>query len=166
MKIRHFFSIVPPIAFIILTIFAVVFLGVGIFEFHNSQVIVNSYETVTGTVVGNDYLSHTDPEDSARVTWTYHPVVQFTATNGREVAFTDRAGSYPARYDVGETVEVYYNPDEPQDALVKDWMSLWWGPLIFLVIGSLPIIGMAIWFIVGYIVAEKRYQASRAAYRR
>ena len=166
MKIRHFFRIVPPIAFIILTIFGVVFLGIGFFEFHNSQVIVISYETTMGLVVGNDFLSHTDPKDSARVNWAYHPVVQFTTMSGKETTFTNVAGAYPPKYEIGETVEVYYNPEEPQDALVKDWLSLWWGPLIFLVIGSLPLIGMVVWFIIGYIIAEKRYQANRRAYNR
>ena len=166
MKIRYFFRIVPPIAFIILTIFSVVFIGVGLFELHNTRIIVNTYETTTGLVVGNDYLGHTDPEDSARVTWTYHPVVQFNTTDGRLITFTNIAGANPPKYEIGNMLVVYYNPERPQDAVIKDWGSLWGGPLVFLVTGSLPIIGMVAWFIIGYIVAEKRYRDSRKAYTR
>ena len=74
---------------------------------------------------------------------SYYPIVEFVAANGAKVQYVSSSGSNPPSYARGEPVKVYYNPSNPQDALLEGFFSLWGGPLIvggmgavFLLIGG------------------------------
>jgi len=61
---------------------------------------------------------------------SYKPVVTYEAANGRSIRFTASFSSKPAPYRVGERVEVLYAPQDPSDARIKGFSSLWLGPVI------------------------------------
>ena len=65
------------------------------------------------------------------------PEIRFRAHDGREIQFTSGASSKPPAYSVGETVEVLYRPDRPEDAEVNAFMSLWLGVIILGALGSM-----------------------------
>ncbi len=73
---------------------------------------------------------------------TYKPVVQFNAPNGELIEFMSDTGSNPPSHTVGEKVEVLYLPDNPHDAKINSFFTLWFGPLIVGVMGG-------IFFLVG-----------------
>ncbi|MCU0355878.1 MAG: DUF3592 domain-containing protein [Cytophagales bacterium] len=78
---------------------------------------------------------------------TYYPTVQFTANDGKTYTAYSNSGSNPSAYEVGENVEIYYNPDNPMDILLPDFFSLWGVPLILGGIGLVfTLIGGAIVF--------------------
>ncbi|MBO1331711.1 DUF3592 domain-containing protein [Streptomyces sp. VRA16 Mangrove soil] len=66
---------------------------------------------------------------------TAHPVVEFTPAGGGLTTFHSSTGSNPPAYDVGEEVEVLYRADDPHDAQINGFVSLWLLPLIFTGIG-------------------------------
>jgi hypothetical protein len=78
-----------------------------------------------GTVT--ELLEKRDKDDGSI---TYTPVVGFIAASGANVSFTSSFSSKPAAYDVGEKVGVLYAPDDPNDARIDGFGSLWLGPLI------------------------------------
>jgi hypothetical protein len=90
---------------------------------NNSRRFVASAHATPGTVV--ELIASRDSDGT-----TYKPVVRFTATDGREITYTETFSGNPAPYDVGETVEVLFTPDEPSKARIKGFMSLWLGPAI------------------------------------
>ena len=53
-----------------------------------------------------------------------HPIVRFIVSEtGREAVFKSKVGLWPSPFEVGEAVEVAYNPDDPQagrDQLILD----------------------------------------------
>ena len=61
---------------------------------------------------------------------TYFPVVAFTTLEGRNVTFTASTGSNPPAFEPGEAVAVLYDPQDPQDAVIDAFFSLWFGPII------------------------------------
>lgn len=61
---------------------------------------------------------------------TWKPVVRFETASGRGVSFADSVSSKPAAYDVGEAVTVLYLPEEPEEAHIKGFSSLWLGTAI------------------------------------
>ena len=67
---------------------------------------------------------------------TYKPVVAFMADNGVLVNFTSSFSSNPPSYHVGEKVEVLYAPDDPNDARIRGFGSLWLAPVILGGIGT------------------------------
>ena len=73
---------------------------------------------------------------------TYKPVVQFTSRDGQAIEFISSTGSNPPSYSRGEKVEVLYRPDDPQDARINGFFSLWGGALIVAGLG-------VVFFLVG-----------------
>lgn len=68
---------------------------------------------------------------------SYHPVVAFTAQDGRKFEFRSSTGSDPPAFRVGEIVTVRYRPDDPRSAGIDAFFSLYLMPLIFGFIGAI-----------------------------
>jgi hypothetical protein len=66
-----------------------------------------------------------------------YPAVDFTSADGKPREFRDSTGSNPPSYGVGDRVEVLYRADDPADARINGFLSLWLLPLIFSGIGLL-----------------------------
>ncbi len=96
----------------------------------NTRSFIATAKHAEGTVT--ELLEKRDKDDGSI---TYTPVVAFIADSGANVSFASSFSSKPAAYDVGETVEVLYAPDDPNDARIKGFGSLWLGPLIMGVLG-------------------------------
>lgn len=76
----------------------------------------------------------------------YHPIVSFTAQDGRKIEFRSGTGSNPSAFTIGEVVTVRYDPANPDSAAIDAFFSLWLMPLIFGFIGAIFILiagGMA-----------------------
>jgi len=92
-----------------------------------SQLIENGV-TTTGTVIAMK-------EKKGRVGYVYRPVVSFQTVDNRTIRLTSSGASYPPKYRVGEQVEVIYDPQEPENAKIKSFESLWLGVVISGAIG-------------------------------
>ena len=101
----------------------------GIFAYRSNQQFLQSSLKSTGTVTGLD-LKHSSDSSS------YHPVVQFRTLKNQVINFTSSVGSNPASYQVGETVEVNYDPTNPNSAKINDFSSNWLTVLILSVMGT------------------------------
>lgn len=116
----------------------------AIFISLNTVEFLKTALTTQGTVV------ELQPVRSHKST-TYKPVVDFIDVKGVKIEFASGSSSNPPSYEVGEKVEVLYNPKEPQDAKIKSFFSLWMGPLIVGIVG-------AVFFAVGFsfFISEKK----------
>jgi len=166
MKLDNLFRLFEPLPTIIILVVALPFLFIGFTELRKAQSMTSKFTTTTGAVTGTDFLRNVDAEDSSKSSWTIHPKVSFTTPQGQEISFTDSVGSYPAEYEVGDKVEVLYNPQNPQEATIKNWQQVWFAPLWITAIGFLPILGLLGWASWRYVQAERRMKASRKAQRR
>lgn len=50
---------------------------------------------------------------------TYYPIVEFTDHTGQKTKIGSSYSSNPAAYEVGETVDVYYEPGKTSEAEIK-----------------------------------------------
>ena len=63
------------------------------------------------------------------------PVVEFPVPSGEKVRFTSDFGSLPARHKIGQSVNIRYDPVDPQKAELESAMNLWLIPLILVFMG-------------------------------
>lgn len=77
----------------------------------------------TGTVV------ELRPSRSSKGATTYRPVVSFLLPGGGAVVVTGTSGSNPAPYDLGDDVEVRYEPHEVANARIGSLRNVWAGPV-------------------------------------
>jgi hypothetical protein len=74
--------------------------------------------------------------DRENTTYLFAPVVRFQTVEGATVEFESMVRSNPPGYRTGQTVTVFYDPDEPRSAAIKGFFSLWMMPMILGFIGS------------------------------
>jgi hypothetical protein len=67
--------------------------------------------------------------------YTYKPVVEFTTPSGVQIEFTSSTSSNPPSYDVGEIVDVLYDPEDPNNARIDGAFSLWFLPVFLSIFG-------------------------------
>ena len=109
------------------------FFGFGVYK------VVDTYIKLQGTIETEGMVVDNDLELFADGGSAYVPVVRFTSESGEIVRFTDSVGSIPPAYEEGEKVKVLYHPDDPKEAYIKTWFRLWFGSVIWLLVGILPV---------------------------
>lgn len=85
-----------------------------------------------GTVV--EVVSRTQRSDGERKTFFY-PTVEFRTAAGDVIRFEHSTGSNPPAYRVGDAVDILYNPQTPQDAMIDSW-DIWLPSMIVMGIGG------------------------------
>jgi hypothetical protein len=103
----------------------------GAYAGYTSWKLDNEGETTTGTVVSLDESS-----DSEGGCCVYSPVIEFEA-NDQTYTFEGDNASYPPAYEVGEQVNVIYDPKDPNTAQINKWMERWLFPLIIIPVMTL-----------------------------
>lgn len=99
----------------ILSGFGLVLLALAGLAYANSLYFVSRASLASGTVVA--LPASTDPDTNAT---TYCPQVSFTTASGQAYSFNSNVCSAPPAYLIGGKVDVYYDPQAPQDAQIKD----------------------------------------------
>jgi hypothetical protein len=107
----------------------VVALVVGVVTLVRTVQFVQRAEHATGTVI--DLSRETDSEGSV----TFYPVVRFTTGVGKTIEFKSSSGSSPPSHSEGDTVDVLYDPDDPNDARLSGLFDLWLLPAVALALG-------------------------------
>jgi hypothetical protein len=105
-------------------------LGGAVWTFFSQQRKMENRVTAVGSVV----------ELTTRVTTSGRasmicPIVEFTAPSGEKIRFTSDFGSRPAGHKIGQSVNVRYDPVDPQQAEIESAMTLWLTPLIMVIMG-------------------------------
>lgn len=111
----------------------VIGVGIGFFGWNlraSTQEFVDASERADGVVVQVDTVRKSDGDI------LYHPVVEFTTVTGELVEYRSASGSNPPALNVGERVEVFYDPDLPSNAKVNSFVDLWMFSTIMLVFGG------------------------------
>jgi hypothetical protein len=76
-------------------------------------------------------------DNKGRSSSVYYPVVKFTPNNGEATTFESNSGSKPPAFRKGQQVEVLYDPQQPDSAMINSWLELWFLPGMFTGMGSL-----------------------------
>ena len=115
-------------------LFAILPLALGGWSYFSSKDFVSRSNTTSAEVI--DLIENSGSEGGS----TYAPRVRFTDSSGSIVEATSRTSSYPPKYQAGDTIEVLYDPNTPQDFRTQDWFSLWGFAIIGLSVGGFGII--------------------------
>lgn len=81
------------------------------------KLIYQTYIKVTGEIIGRRTSKLRD-FDSAR-SGVIYPIVKYKTNEGEELILRSNIGAGNFDYRVGDTIEVYYDPQNPADAIVN-----------------------------------------------
>jgi hypothetical protein len=114
------------------------FTGMGLFFIGIAAIIYlvgvsfrSNAELTTGAVTG--FSTVTDSDDNSQ---TYCPIVQFSTETGQQVTYYSSTCNSPPAHQVGDQVEIYYDPENPEKAQIKGFWSQ------YLVVTILSCIGL------------------------
>ena len=114
---------------LISTIIGYLLLAIAAFWYFNIKSTIDSYELTNGIVI--------EADDTA--------VILFKDKNGKEIEFETTISCEPPCYSLNESVDIYYNPNNPENEHEIKGTLLWIGPLI---VGSTGFL----FFIIGFIL--------------
>jgi uncharacterized protein (UPF0333 family) len=78
---------------------------------------------------------------------SFFPVFSFKDQAGAEHVIHSRVGSSHFNYDVGDTVEVLYPANDPEQAKLNSFFALWVWPILFGGVGLIiSIVGFLLWY--------------------
>jgi len=97
---------------------------IGMFLFVRTRVFIGKAQEVKATVTQMVY-SHSSEGGGG-----YSPVYQFRTLDGQTIVIQDSLASNPPRFQVGQQIEVLYDPGNPQNARINRWMSLYFVPVL------------------------------------
>lgn len=124
------------------TLLGLLFLGGAAIAYFVGASFREKAELITGTVTG--FSVSVDSEDNSEA---YCPLVRYTTRSGKDYTYDSNFCSSPPAYDVGEQVEIYYDPDDPGSGQIKGFWSQYLLVTIFSCIG-LPLAGLGVWIAI------------------
>ena len=146
--------------FILCIIIGICLLGLG-FYFQKKAKAIEKWPVITGKVIATKVVQTTTEkslrrnDESSQSTLSYYPVIEYEYTVNDKRYTSDRLSlsvdqrSSPRylepilkKYAPGTAVKVFYNPDDPADAVLEKVNLLHW---IFYVFGT---IWLAVWTLV------------------
>ncbi len=128
-----FSSIFGLIGVILLTV-ACPLLAVAGLLFYFVTAAPQDWVLVNGTVTG---LSQSESynSDTGSYSTVYCPYVEYTTNDGQSIEVNLNECSTPPMYSVGDPVEVYYDPQNPQNAQLKGGVRQVVGNIFVVVLG-------------------------------
>src|SRR5215207_1875918 len=98
----------------------------GVYAGYTSWRLQNEGMTTTGTVVRLE-----ESNSSEGGCCVYSPVIEFNA-DGQTHSFEGGNASDPPAYEVGEVVNVIYDPVDPGTAQINKWTERWLFPILII----------------------------------
>ena len=108
-----------------------------------------------GVVIDHEYRIVPDPEGSRSTYLFYDPVVKFTTIQGEVFTFPEEINVESPTYEVGDFVDILYDPGNPSEAIIRSWSRYWQEPIYYLVLGFIPFIVLIPWGIWTYMKGRR-----------
>ncbi|HEX9930031.1 MAG TPA: DUF3592 domain-containing protein [Pyrinomonadaceae bacterium] len=89
-----------------------------------------------GIVVNSETMMGMRHTDSSPRSTLYSPTVRFQTADGRVIDYTQKIYDNVSNYRIGENVPVYYNPHQPEEAIVGTAFRLWYRLSVFGLVGG------------------------------
>ncbi|MBD2355591.1 DUF3592 domain-containing protein [Tolypothrix sp. FACHB-123] len=122
------------------------FTVIGVVNGLDTRSFVNSSIQTQGTVI--DVVRRSSRDSDGDISYAYYPVIKFTPASGEETIFESTTGTNPPSYSRGQSINILYNPQQPNSARENSWFTLWGFPAIFTGIGSIfVVIGGALFLV-------------------
>lgn len=120
----------PLIGYVLGLIVGLVLLGVAAFLYIKARNFVNAAQKTKGTVV------RMEPRTRKGGT-SYVAVFEFRSLDGQTITVLDTVAARPPRHQVGQAVDVVYDPANPRDARLDSTSTLYMMPIIIGVVGGM-----------------------------
>lgn len=114
--------------------------SLGIKNYIKKKIKTCTFETI-GTIID---LKRRVSGSAGSVQTSYHPVIQYSTEYGKSIVKESSFGGSEARYKIGQTIRVFYDPSNPEEFYLPDDNIAKIVTLVFSLVGiGMIIIGAA-----------------------
>jgi len=99
---------------------------IGLFLFIRTRIFIGNAQEVKGIVIQMVYSRGSSSNSSGG----YAPIYQFRTLDGQNIVKQDSLSSNPPRFQVGQELDILYEPGNPQKARINKWMNLYFVPVL------------------------------------
>jgi len=143
---------------IISTLFSIIGIGLliaSLFIFNHTRNFIKKSSSTTGTVI--ELLQERSTSSGGSTSYAYYPWIRFETEDGRSIVFKSAVGSNPPSYRVGEEVSVLFDPDNPYNAKINSFFSVWLG---FIILSGLGVIfaGIGLGLLSAHLYSKKKIE--------
>ena len=114
-----------------------VLIVLGTHEYNKSKAFKANAQSALGRVIGFETYDAPGSDLSDDI---HYAVVLFTLEDGREIRFQGPSRDGPVNLHKGDEVTVLYNPEDPTDAKVDNFMGLWFSATMLAGLGAAAIL--------------------------
>ncbi|RKS87595.1 uncharacterized protein DUF3592 [Orbus hercynius] len=112
-------------SFLLILALGILLLAATVYLFMQQWSFVNNSQQTVASVI--DYHSSFSSSTKGENKRYYYPILTFTDQTGQTVTFKSNVGTVEPSYQIGEHIEILYNPAEPDNAAVNNFMAIWGG---------------------------------------
>lgn len=105
------------------------FILLALFLFVRTRIFLGKAQETKGTVI--EMISKRGSKGGT----SYSPVYEFRTITGQMIKVEDSLSTNPPMFQVGQKIDVLYEPENPQNARIKRCMSLYFMPALFAFLG-------------------------------
>lgn len=119
--------------------------GIGFYFYNTTNHFIGKSLHAQGTVIA--MLQSSDSLDR-HPSISYYPKVTFKDNTGKITTFNSQISNNPPEYVKGDKVPVLYDPDNPGNARINQFSTLWLIPLICFMVAAVALVacvGFGIW---------------------
>lgn len=98
-------------------------------SFNHTQEFIKAASTAEGTVIEMR-------QERSKKSITYFPVFKYQTQQGKIIHVKSSVGTNPPEYQIGAKVNVLYHPNNPNEAEINSFWSLWLLTVVFGTLGS------------------------------
>ncbi|TAF09590.1 MAG: DUF3592 domain-containing protein [Nostocales cyanobacterium] len=126
----------------------------SVFSIFSIKGVMDAYSFLTtaipaqGTVIQLLKSSSTKPKQSIKY-YNYRLLVEFTTKQRKPTKFGSNASNNPPAYTKGPQVEILYDPENPQSAIINSWGEIWGGLTIATGVSSVCVL-CGLWLLFAY----------------
>lgn len=106
--------------------FGFLLFAIAVIIFVRTRIFINKAQEVKGTVVEMVYRRKSTKRNGGG----YLPVYQFRTIDGKKITAKDSLSSNPPRFQVGQEIDVLYNPENPHNARINNRLNLYFLPAL------------------------------------
>lgn len=111
---------------------ALLFGSLAFWDYQRTQKLIAHGKRTTGRYIG---VERDIERGEDAISMTEYSMIEFTTDTNRIIQFQGRTGSLGRGRLVGQSVEIFYDVQEPENARINSFIELWMFAMIFGSIG-------------------------------
>ena len=119
---------------------AAILAGTSYWLYQGRAVEIAAYQPAVGVIVG----SHVNTEGGRKM---FAPIIRFESNDGESVEFKSRTFSRPPRFEIGDEIEIVYDPKDPARAMIDNFVVRYLTAIVIAIFAwAILILGLVVHF--------------------